>query len=88
MNHKHRKVLHAIFSHPVSGNISARAVEALLKDLGAEIEQRHGGRLGVRLNGHFAEFSHDTHALSPEHVRHLHKFLADAGVDPVHDYPL
>lgn len=88
MNHKHRKVLHALFSHPVSANIASNAVEAVFRELGADIEQRHGGRLGVRLNGHFAEFSHDTHTLSPDHVRKASKFLSDAGIDPQRDYPL
>jgi hypothetical protein len=88
MNHKHRKTLHALFAHPVSANISTRSVEAVLQELGGEIEQRHGGRLGLRLNGHFVEISHDKHALEPEHVHSLRKFLTDAGVDPERDYPL
>lgn len=88
MNHKHRKVLHALFAHPVSANISSRAVESVFKELGGEIEQRHGGRLGVRLNGHFAEFSHDAHSLAPDHVRKIRKFISDAGVVPDRDYPL
>ena len=88
MNHKHRKVLHSIFAHPVSANISSRAVESVFHELGAEIEQRHGGRLGVHLNGQFAEFSHDTHTLSPEHVRKIRKFLSDVDIDPARDYPL
>ena len=88
MNHRHRKVLHALFSHPVSANIDTRAVESVFEELGAEIEQRHGGRIGVTLNGHFAEFSHDAHTLHPEHVHKVRKFLADAGVDPERDYPL
>ncbi len=88
MNHKHRKTLHALFAHPVSANISSRSVEAVLKELGGEIEQRHGGRLGVRLNGHFAEFSHDSHSLAPPHVRQMRKFLEGAGIDPEKDYPL
>ena len=47
MNHKHRKVLHALFAHPVSANIApARAVEAVLKELGGEVDQRHGGARG------------------------------------------
>jgi hypothetical protein len=88
MNHKHRKVLHALFSHPVSANISTRAVESVLEELGGKIDQRHGGRLGVHLNGHFAEFSHDTHTLSPDHLHKVRKFLADAGIEPERDYPL
>jgi len=29
MNHRHRKVLHAIFAPPVSANIDPKAVEAV-----------------------------------------------------------
>jgi hypothetical protein len=39
MNHRHRKVLHALFAHPVSANIHANDVEAVLTELGAELEQ-------------------------------------------------
>ncbi len=88
MNHKHRKVLHSLFAHPVSGNISTRAVESVLKELGGELEQRHGGRWGVRLKGHFAEFSHNDHSLHPGQVQQMRKFLADAGINPEQDYPL
>lgn len=88
MNHKHRKVLHALFAHPVSANLSPRDVEAVLKELGAEIEQRHGGRIGVRLNGHFAEFSHSGHALAPQQARRIAKFVGEAGIDADRDYPL
>lgn len=83
MNHRHRKVLHALFAHPVSANISVRDVETLLKDLGAKVENRHGGRMGVHLNEHFAEFAHrSAHSLTPDQVRHVRKFLTDAKVDP------
>jgi hypothetical protein len=88
MNHKHRKVLHALFAHPVSANISPGAVESVFQELGGDIEQRHGGRIGVRLNGHFAEFHHPQHALHPDEVRNMRKFLEQAGVDPGRDYPI
>jgi len=88
MNHKHRKVLHALFAHPVSANISPRAVEAVFKELGGEIEQRHGGRWGVTLNEHFAEFSPDAHSLQPIQVQHIRKFIEQVGIDPERDYPL
>ncbi len=88
MNHKHRKVLHALFAHPVSGNISTRSAESVLKELGGEIEQRHGGRWGVRLNAHFAEFSHSAHSLAPTQVRQICKFLTTAGIDAERDFPL
>ncbi len=88
MNHKHRKTLHALFAHPVSANIKTKAVEAVLKELGAEIDQRHGGRLGVRIKKHFAEFSHPSHSLGPGQVQQMRRFLTKAGVDPDRDYPL
>ena len=88
MNHKHRKTLHALFAHPVSANIATRAVASVFEELGGQVEQRHGGRWGVHLNGHFAEFSYDTHTLSPEHVQKIRKFLTDAGVNPERDYPM
>ncbi len=88
MNHKHRKVLHALFAHPTSANLSVRDVESVLKELGGELEQRHGGRWGVHLNDHFAEFSHGGHSLPPAQVRRMRKFIEGAGVDPQKDYPL
>ena len=88
MNHKHRKVLHALFAHPVSANISTRSIEAVLKELGGEIKQRHGGRWGVHLNEHFAEFSHNAHAFQPAQVQQMRKFIVQAGIGPERDYPL
>lgn len=88
MNHRHRKVLHALFAHPVSANIAPRAVEAVLKELGGEVDQRHGGRVGLHLNDHFVEISHDSHSLKPAQVQKTRKFLEEAGIDPERDYPL
>ncbi|MEM7123043.1 MAG: hypothetical protein AAF563_17310 [Pseudomonadota bacterium] len=88
MNHRHRKVLHALFAHPVSANIAPRAVESVIKELGGEIDQRHGGRVGLHLSGHFVEIAHDSHSLKPAHVQQIRKFLESAGIDPGRDYPL
>ena len=71
MNHKHRKVLHALFAHPASANIAPRAVESVNKELGGTAEQRHGGRIGFRLNDRFAEFNHLQHTLHPDEVRRI-----------------
>ena len=30
MNHRHRKVLHGIFAHPVSANIAMKDIEAVV----------------------------------------------------------
>lgn len=51
MKRKHQKTLELIFARPVSGNIQWRDIEALLAELGAEISEREGSRVGVRLFG-------------------------------------
>ncbi|PPQ29513.1 hypothetical protein [Rhodopila globiformis] len=88
MNHKQRHTLHALFAHPVSGNIDPRVVLSLIESLGGEVT--HGGHrhVVVRLNGHTHGFHEPHHALSKDEVVALRKFLETAGIDPVRDYPL
>jgi hypothetical protein len=49
MKRKHRKTLALIFARPTSGNINWKDIEALLVALGAELSEREGSRIGVRL---------------------------------------
>ena len=51
MRRKHKKTLELIFSRPASGNIKWPDIAALLVELGAEISEREGSRIGVRLFG-------------------------------------
>ena len=88
MNHKHRATLHALFAHPISGNIDLKAVKAVLEDLGAEMSHGGHGRLTVKLNGHMLGMRDSRHDLSKDEVAAMRKFLAEAGVDPARDYPL
>jgi hypothetical protein len=48
---RHEKTLAAIFAHPVAGNIRWREIEALLRALGADVEERAGSRVAIVLNG-------------------------------------
>ena len=50
MNHHHRKILHGLFAHPVSANIAMKDVEAVLRELGGELENKSGARIGVARN--------------------------------------
>ena len=86
MNHRHRKVLAALFAHPISANIDFKDVEGVLKELGAEVENKHGSRIGVKLNGHAHAFQHPQHSLSKDEVTQIRKFLEQAGVTP-EQYP-
>ncbi|MGG5810276.1 hypothetical protein [Falsiroseomonas sp. CW058] len=88
MNHSHRKVLHALFSHPVSANIDPKHVLAVFEDLGAEVAHGGHGALKVTLNGRTHGFHDTRHSLSKQEVGEMRKFLAEAGIDPARDYPL
>lgn len=82
MNHKHRKTLHALFAHPISANIDFREVVHVLEALGAEVTNKSGNRIGVKLNGHTAAFTHVHHDLPKEEVVLIKKFLTTCGIDP------
>jgi len=88
MNHKHRSVLHALFAHPMSSNINPKMVKAMLEELRAEITHTGHNHLLVTLNGFTHGFHDSHHSLPKDEVAALRKFLTEAGVDPVRDYPL
>ena len=39
MNRKHRDTLAAVFAEPISGSITWRDIEAMLKAMGAEVSE-------------------------------------------------
>ena len=88
MNHRHRKVLHALFAHPVSSNLDPKLVQAALADLGAEVSHGGHGQVLVTLNGRTHGFHDTRHSRSKEEVGALRHFLAEAGVEPARDFPL
>lgn len=88
MNHKHRKILHAIFAHPVSANLAMKDVESVLGELGATFDESHSGKVHVALKGHSANFSRAHHSLPKQEVTQMRKFLETCGIDPERDYPL
>lgn len=87
MNHRHRKVVHAIFAHPIPANLDFKEVQSALKELGAEIEDRNGSRIAVSLKGHTVLFHHAQHSLPKDEVVQVRRFLTDCGIDP-EQYPL
>lgn len=84
MKRRHARVLAAIFSHPTSGSIRWKDVEALFIELGAEITERQGSRVGVRLFGERRVF-HRPHP-GPEAdkgaVAGIREWLRANGVEP------
>lgn len=41
MNHRHRKILHSLFSHPLPNNIHLHDVETVLREMGAEVDRSY-----------------------------------------------
>jgi hypothetical protein len=82
MNHHHRKTLHALFAHPVSANIDFKKVLHLLEEVGAEVDNKTGNRVGVKLNGHSVALMHAHHDLPKEEVAQVRKFLEACGITP------
>ena len=84
MNRKHQKTLALIFARPVSGSIKWRDIEALLLAMGAEVSEREGSRVGVKLFADRRVF-HRLHP-SPDTdkgaVESLRKWLEINGVHP------
>lgn len=84
MKRKHQKTLESLFAHPVSGNVQWRDIEALLIELGAEISEREGSRVLVRLFGDRRVFHrpHPSPNTDKGAVASVRDWLNDNGVKP------
>ena len=84
MKRKHLKTLGLIFSQPVSANIKWNDIEALFVALGAEISERAGSRVGVRLFNERRVFHrpHPTPDTDKGAVVSIRKWLKENGVTP------
>ena len=81
---KHQKTLERIFTRPVSGTIPWREIEALFIELGAEIGEREGSRVGVRLFGERRVFHrpHPSPMTDKGAVAAIREWLQDNEVTP------
>ena len=84
MKQKHQKILELIYARPVSGNINWKDIEALFKALGAEISERKGSRIGVKLFGEIQVFHrpHPAPDTDKGAVSSVRKWLERNGVMP------
>lgn len=87
MNNKQRKILRAIFTHPVPTNVFWIDVIKLFEVLGATIQPGKGSRVRVLLNGQRAVV-HEPH---PEKetdkgaLKSVREFLLNAGIDELRE---
>lgn len=84
MKQRNIKTLNLIFSRPVSANIKWGEIEALFIALGADIQEREGSRVLVRLFGERRVFHrpHPTPNTDKGAVESIRKWLSDNGVKP------
>ena len=84
MRRKHRKTLELIFARLMSGNIKWADIEALFVELGGELSEREGSRLGVRLFGERRVFHrpHPSPNTDKGAVASIRKWLKENGVEP------
>src|SRR6516225_8909132 len=82
MNHHQRKVLHAIFAHPLNANLEMKDIVNVLNALGAEIDAKSKSRLGVTLNGRTTVLHLSSHSLLKAEVIQIRKFPESAGLRP------
>jgi len=84
MKRKYAATLSLIYKRPVSGNIKWAEIEALFRELGAEIEEREGSRIGVTLFGVVKVFHrpHPSPVTDKGAVASIRKWLEENGVKP------
>ena len=84
MKRKHQRTLELIFTRPVSANVRWADIEALFIELGGQMAEREGSRVGVFLFGEVRVF-HRPHP-SPDTdkgaVASIRKWLDEHGVKP------
>jgi hypothetical protein len=84
MKRKHQTTLQLLFKRPVSANIKWKDIEALFVELGAEVEEREGSRVGVFLFGEIRVFHrpHPSPNTDKGAVASIRKWLESKGVQP------
>ena len=84
MNRKHQKTVELIFGRPVSANIRWKDIEALFVELGAQVQEREGSRVLVRLFNERRVFHrpHPEPTTDKGAVESIRKWLEENGVKP------
>ena len=81
---KHQKTLELIFARPTSGNINWADIESLFIELGAQLSEREGSRIGVRMFGEIRVFHrpHPSPNTDKGAIASIRKWLKENGVEP------
>lgn len=84
MQKKHLHTLKLIFTNPPPANINWKDIEALFKNLKAEITEGRGSRIRIALKGRRAVFHrpHPHKETDKGAVKSVRRFLENIGVKP------
>jgi hypothetical protein len=84
MKRNSQRTLEAVFAHPTSGNVRWSDIEALFKELGAEVSEREGSRVAVILFNEVRVFHrpHPSPTTDKGAVASIRKWLEQHGVLP------
>jgi hypothetical protein len=84
MRRRHQTTLERIFARPASGTIRWADIEALFVELGAEVSERRGSRVGVALFGEVRVFHrpHPSPDVDKGAVASIRSWLESHGVKP------
>lgn len=84
MKAKHKKTLRLIFKRPISANIKWCDIESLFAELGADIQEREGSRIGVFLFNQVRVFHrpHPAPTTDKGAVASVRRWLEENGVKP------
>ena len=84
MRRRHQRTLAAIFRHPAASDIRWGDAMALLVALGAELNEREGSKVAIRLHNdvHTMDRPHPGNEIDKGAVASLRRFLSDQGIRP------
>ena len=82
MNRKYHQTLAALFARPDRKDIRRDDFISLLGELGADITEKGGSMVGLRLSGRYAVFHHPhpCNVIYPSMLKYIRRFLNECGV--------
>lgn len=82
MHKRHQRILDSIFRKPDRRDIQWDDFMTLMSALGADISERGGSMVGLRLNGRYAVFHkpHPGNEIYLSDLKRIRRFLYEAGI--------
>lgn len=83
MSHHNKKILEAIFAHPISSNIDFKDMEKAISSVGVSIEEKAANKVSLSMDGRSVVIHRPhQHTLPKDEVAVIRAFLIDCGITP------